>query len=492
MSEHRDLSEQNVVYEEQQEDGCYESFPKAIKSKRTQWGLAATSIPQMMGIDYDVFKGKCNGNRPATRDFVIAICAVLCMNSVETSEALRSHKSKFPALDEDNDRDWCISNFLDKPEHTNPTPDILTKLNDALIAEGLETLDIIDHRNGKSRNEIKNKLGSQYIILGNAFQMPVSNGYALYGDQYDSLVTEYGMDRTRCIGCMYIKDRKTNEEFHLHYSSEGDAYMYDSQHRILPQHFKQLGDAGEYKPFFSRLRSMTMKYHRKLIDRLDDTRNYGERISAHLINGKIHIFAEKYNYRFPEANEYYVMDYSEGTYTLSVFHHSAFMYLFMGEKEYKSYISPKVPIPILSFSSIDEINELKERKDVPYWQKELIPIRSGAYISLTASVDKLRKELTEKKRYIRNPLIIADHGDEPGWICGFFNLEKDFDCYYETDDYAGEILCLGKEVSFFQLKDGTIVEISIQDLLKAFELGFNDIDEICQVKHDRGKIEIDF
>ena len=122
--------------------------------------------------------------------------------------------------------------------------------------------------------------------------------------------------------------------------------MYDSQHRISPQHFKQLRDAGEYKPFFSRLRSMTMKYHRKLIDRLDDTRNYGERISAHLINGKIHIFAEKYNYRFPEANEYYVMDYSEGTYTLSVFHHSAFMYLLMGEKEYKSYISQKTPVPI--------------------------------------------------------------------------------------------------------------------------------------------------
>jgi hypothetical protein len=51
---------------------------------------------------------------------------------------------------------------------------------------------------------------------------------------------------------------------------------------------------------------------------------------------------------------------------------------------------------------------------------------------------------------------------------------------------------LGKEVSSFQLKDGTTVEISINDLLKAFELGFNDIEEICQVKRDRGKIEVDF
>ena len=135
----------------------------------------------------------------------------------------------------------------------------------------------------------------------------------------------------------------------------------------------------------------------KLIERLGDTRNYGERKSARNINGKIHIFAEKYNYRFPEANEYYVMDYSEGTYTLSVFHHSAFMYLFMGEKEYKSCISPQIPIPILRFRSLDEINKLKDRKDVPYWQQDLIPLRRGAYISLMASIDKLRKELSEKK-----------------------------------------------------------------------------------------------
>ena len=87
---------------------------------------------------------------------------------------------------------------------------------------------------------------------------------------------------------------------------------------------------------------------------------------------------------------------------------------------------------------------------------------------------------------------ICNNGEEPGWICRFFNLEKDFDCYYETDDYAGDILCLGKEVASFHLKDGTIVEITIQDLLKAFELGFNDIAEICQIKHDRGKIEVDF
>jgi hypothetical protein len=492
MSETRDLSKQNVVYEEQQEIDPFESFPKIIKMKRTEWGLTALSVSEMMGMNYDVFKGKCNGNRPATRDFVIAVCAILLMNSWETGEALRSHKSMFPAFDEDNDRDSCIINFLDKPVYTYSTPEILTELNDTLVAEGFGSLDIIDHRNRTNGGKKRDKPKSQYTILGYAFQMTASNGYALYGDQYDSLETEYGLDRTRCVGRMYIENRMTGEEFRLHYSSEGDAYMYDSQHRILPRHYKQLRNAGEYTPFFSKLRSRTMKYQRKLIDRLDDTRNYGERISANILDGKIHVFAEKYNYRFPEANEYYVMEYSKGIYTLYVYHRSAFMYLFMGEEAYKRNISQTTPTPFLKFDSLEQINAFSERKDVPYWQIDLIPLRKSAYKSLTEAVDKLRRDLAEGKRFIRNPTIIGDHGDEPGWICSFFSLEKEFECYHETDDYAGDVLCLGKEVSSFQLKDGTTVEISINDLLKAFELGFNDIEEICQVKRDRGKIEVDF
>ena len=115
MSVNKKPSKHNVVYEE--EVGPYESFPQVIKSMRAKWGLAAKTIPKMMGIDYDVFKGKCNGNRPATRDFVIAICALLIMDSWKTSEALRSHKRMFPAFDEENERDSCIMNFLDSQEH---------------------------------------------------------------------------------------------------------------------------------------------------------------------------------------------------------------------------------------------------------------------------------------------------------------------------------------------------------------------------------------
>ena len=73
-----------------------------------------------------------------------------------------------------NDRDCCIISFLDNPEHTYPTPNILTELNAALTAEGLEAMDIIDHRNGTNRSEVKNKLESQYDTCCNIQQKPPS------------------------------------------------------------------------------------------------------------------------------------------------------------------------------------------------------------------------------------------------------------------------------------------------------------------------------
>ena len=133
MSKIIKITEQHILYEDKVNPN--EPLPIIIKAKRAKWGLGAKAIPQMMGIDYDVFKGKCSGNRPATRDFVIAVCALMLMDSCETDEALRSHKNKFPAFDEVNDRDFCIVHFLDNPEYSYPTSDILTKLNAALAAE---------------------------------------------------------------------------------------------------------------------------------------------------------------------------------------------------------------------------------------------------------------------------------------------------------------------------------------------------------------------
>lgn len=94
--------------------------------------------------------------------------------------------------------------------------------------------------------------------------------------------------------------------------------------------------------------------------------------------------------------------------------------------------------------------------------------------------------------HIRNPEIIKDYGDEPGWICSFFNVEKEFECYHHSADDAGDLLYYGKEEATFPMPDGTNITVSINDLLRAFEFGFHSINEICKAKQNTGIIEVKY
>ena len=490
MAEQDYSSDPTVLYEEQGEQYSDGSFTSMIKKARARWGLKATDLHRLLGIDEDVFRGKCNGNRPATRDFVIAVCATLRLNSCQTDEALRCHKKMFPGFDESNERDYSITQFLDNNKSKKPSSNTIHELNTALVSGGFHELDIIDHRTGDKSK--KKKMGnlSPYIITGSAFQMTSSNGYALYGDQYDSLETEYGIDRAMCLGRLRIENKKTEEILHLRCSSEGNIDLFDSAHTIIPLHFERIQDTGVLAPFFSKLQAATLKYHTKLLNRLDDTRNFGDRVSAYLRDGQVYVFAEEYNYRFPEANEYYVMEYYNGKYSLSVYHRSAFMFLYLGEKVYQETLGRESPQVLLHFDSEGDIDAFNEKEGIPHWQKELLPLRKSAYRRMTGKIDKLRNDLTEKKRYIRNPDIIKDHGEEPGWICWFYHVEEEYECYTRSDDYAGDLLYYGKEESNFSMPDGTIVTVSITDLLRAFEFGFHTIDEICRAKQNTGTIDV--
>ena len=407
MAEHDYSSEPTVLYEEQIEQYTNGSFPKMIKSARSEWDLKATDLHRILGIDKDVFRGKCNGNRPASRDFVIAVCAALKMNSNQTDEALRCHKKMFPGFDELNERDNCIIQFLDNSEHQEPSPDIIRELNTALSSGGFQELEIIDHRTGNKSKKKKTGNLSLYTITGSALQMTSSNGYALYGDQYDSLETEFSIDRATCLGRLRVENKETNEIIHLRYSSEGDIDLFDSEHPITPLHFERIQDTGAFFPFFSKLQTSTLKYRTKLLYRLDDTRNYGDRVSACLRDGQIYVFAEEYNYSFPEAHEYYVMEYFNGKYSLSIYNRSAFMFLYMGKQAYQDTMGRESPQPFLCFDSGEDIEAFNSKEGIPQWQKELIPIRKRAYRRMSEKINKLRKELSEKKRYIRNPEILA-------------------------------------------------------------------------------------
>ena len=60
----------------------------------------------------------------------------------------------------------------------------------------------------------------------------------------------------------------------------------------------------------------------------------------------------------------------------------------------------------------------------------------------------------------------------------------------EGPGYPGEILIVADaEQSDFTMEDGTTVTITLDDLKRAFELGCDDIGQICRIKKNKGSIE---
>jgi hypothetical protein len=89
---------------------------------------------------------------------------------------------------------------------------------------------------------------------------------------------------------------------------------------------KALDDAGELKDYYMQLEDMVQTEIRRMTTVLNDTKNYGSRLSADIVNGTIHVFAEEYNYRIPEANELLsVFEMNKWIISISVFRGSAFM-----------------------------------------------------------------------------------------------------------------------------------------------------------------------
>lgn len=472
---------------EQEEQLRDESFPQMVKRYRAKYDLKAPDLAErIMGIREDIFRRKCNGNGPSSRDFVIAVCAVLLMDSVTAGEALRAHKEMYAAFDEENDRDMCIIEFLDNTRFNRPEQEVVKSLNRVLRNHNYPELDIIDHRNRKAPKGKSDVPDTPYKITGKGFRL-LSSDTALYGDQYDSLETEYSLSRCRCMGWFKAENTDTGNICILECTSDGSMYLYGME-ELIPRRVTSPEEVGELAPLFYQLQTMTESYHRTVIGRLNDSRNFGERVSANLQNGKIHIFAERYNYEYPEAQEYYVMEYTEGVHVLSIYRKSAFMALYLPREEYAAYVSNEIPTPVYQFESLEAIDAIGSDPKASGWQIQLIPLRKKAYKTLLRNVDNLLDELKEKKKYIRHPDILIDNED-PGWVCKFFRLEDQYACYTEEDEEGREWLYYGNYIASFDQPDETTISITVDELKKAFELGFHDIQEICAVKRSIGTID---
>ncbi len=463
------------------EDANQISFSDYIKEKRKletspsgKKNLSTRELAERLDIDYEQFRKILNMNKPTKkRDCIIAICAALRLNSEETDEALILYQY-MPVLDATNPRDDLLIEILEE-QFSNPLT--ITEINQRLIRNGYPELDIIDHRS--SVKPASGKIDAPYKLLKK--QARTFSDDLIFGDQYDSLKSEYSLYRYRCIAEMWLDDAKKKMVYHLTAGTHHDYHMETDGRDVFDiKEFKTLEESRIFKDYFLELEGMANHELKKMYAILNDTKNYQTRIGVGICDDALHVYAETYNYTVPELAEYYLFEYQDGTPLLSVYQSSEFMHCYLSSEEYASTYGNNSNSPIAQYYSIDEIETHKCTDTSEY----LLKCRSCYFKRLMEQADALVADIKLQRRYIRHLDYIYDDRDR---VCQFFGVDKEFQC--TLDDEYGDMMFAGTDAYDFQFEDCGTVHITLDDLYKAFELGFSNINEICRVKKKLGSIE---
>lgn len=189
------------------------------------------------------------------------------------------------------------------------------------------------------------------------------------------------------------------------------------------------------------------------------------------------------NYTIPELNEYYVVSLCSGRYRLYVYDRSAFMFWYLSEKTFKTCFGDEIPVAKETYDSLEDLQKLIEESDKRSDSYIHYRMRQRAFKKMIPDVDSLYQEIKDRKEFIQNLGYIFDN---PADVLRYYELCEDFECKY--DDEYGEICdCLDSKL--YHLPGGTEIQITMDDIYKAFEFGFSDIQEICRIKSKYGSIE---
>lgn len=484
-----DVSNEYLLSERDMHDEVEnQTFAQYIREKRKEVfsmsgkvGISIGEHAEKLGITKEMFRKILNKQKPnQSRDCIIAICAAIGMDVEDTNEALRLYQY-YPQLDDNSPRDRIIMDVLDG--EVENTIDIQV-INNRLARHGYNPLNIIEHR--AKATVSRSHIPERFHIV--AKKVRTSTDSLLYGDQYQSLATEYDFFRYHCWADMYVIDVEneqkykltadTSENYHLEklpWPDNGDSPFVN---------FKSLNETGDFKDLFSELIDSAKNEQRRMESFLNDTKNYRERIGAGIYNGKIHVFYEQYNYVVPEFNEYYLFEYVDGTYKLTVAHESLFMQRYLSEKEYTSHYGKISEAATQSYDSIEKIEEFISDSRRSQQEREILRLRKRAYQACKEKVAALLEKLKTRQVFVNNLKYIWDDKDR---VCEYFNVTEAFDC--EFDNEYGDMMFAQKKEAEFTIESGETVLISIDDLYRAFELGFLSIADICKVKKKYGSIE---
>ena len=426
-----------------------------------------------MEIEYEQFRKILNKQKPTKkRDFVIALCAVLEVDSEETNSALILY-DMLP-LNPEYPRDDELITILEEQLTSELS---LEEINRRLIRNGFHPFDLTDRRGA----ETEKKIQYPFALLRKRTECRTDELY--YGDLYDSLQTEYQPDRYRIYAEMWLDDEKKHRGFRLTADPSGQFTREDYPIESDSFHvYHDLNETGEFRDCFVELESMAKSELKTMAGYLRDTKNYLERKSATIIDNCLHVYQEKYNYTIPELGEYYLMDYSDGVFKLSISKESRFMQLYLRRNVY-STLYGKGDIPIQEeYDSVDAIEAYYSDKPR---DAMLMKYRINAYKKMKANLETFIQKLKDKEIHIRNADQILD---DRYAVLQFFGVADSFDCDY--DEEYGYITNAKKEMATFVVPSGRQFQLSVTDLVNAFELGLDSIEEIVFFLSRWGSLEL--
>ncbi|MBR3045060.1 MAG: hypothetical protein IKH27_00630 [Oscillospiraceae bacterium] len=485
--------------------GSFSSFFKEKRKalcQKTYSRISTEDIGLMLDIDYESFRKIINKQKQTKkRDCIIAICAVLGCDGTATNAALSLYG--FPILDEYHRRDEIIWDALVK----NPgLPVSIEALNDALTAKSFAPLDIYTHR-GTEKKEFP------YKLVRRQFQCSLE-GIGQFNDPESFLDLRYD---TECFynmrTCMeYLGGGRLFEVCIQYEEPHRDVaqniWQIGIQRRICPkrrkyilyiypteeqasevEEYERLDDTGKFRSCFLEIEKTERAERQRICDQVNDTRNYGSRISAKVIESELHIFCETYNCDVPELAEYYLMDYCGGEYTLYILNQSCFMQMYLSEEQYAQIYSRmsafrilymrntwddaygtnagKLRDPVLDqYSSEEEIaDSVYEARDIgtfeTYSENVMTGLRLKAYRKMKAEIDDMMRKLKNGTAHICNRELLGDAADS--LIAAYFGLP---DIEENEAEYTAE-----------QFRD-------------AFALGLRTVAEIGAFLHTNGSLKI--
>ena len=440
------------------------AFSKYIKEKnKSNIDFSTKELAKTLGVKYEYFRKIINKESPTPhKDLIIALCALLKLNVDETNIALELYG--FPTLTNTDDKH--ISSLREDIQEElirdNVFISVLTKgvkgrqcineINKVLADNGVRKLTY-----NFSKNSTNNK--SDYTFKNIEVSTSIDEDY-LYFDRYNSLQTEFSPEKYIVSSSMILE--KKNHRLLLTYKN--NSYLIQDLNISTFKMYNDLDETGKIRPYFERLKLEATKEFKKYLTICFDTKNYISRSSANVVNGKIHLFAEMFNYNIPELSEYYMLEYIDGTYRYTTSHKSQFMKKYLNDKDYSIYYSGE-EISI-SFSKEFTENYTGDKKD----------IHSYRINKMKTELNLLMEKIRNKDVYIRNINEIYDEY-EKDIICKIYDLESEFDLSY--DDELGSYVAK-KDTIFADSNFGKIT-ITKNDLFRAYELGIDSKEDIIQI-----------